>query len=209
VSGPRFRLYLVSDRRIAPGSLPEVLDAALAGAPPGTVGVQLREKDLDGRELYRLAEAVRRVTARRGAVFLVNDRADVARAVGADGVHLPAGGLPVPEVRRVFPGALVGVSAHAAEEVARARAQGADFAVLGPVFDTPSKRGFGPPLGLEELSRASRLGLAVYAIGGITPARTPPCLAAGAQGVACISAVIRASNPAAAVKEFLRAAEGG
>lgn len=177
---------------------------ALAAAPPGTVAVQLREKDLDGGPLYRLAVSLREITARHGASLLVNDRLDVALAAGADGVHLPSGGLPVAEVRRHFPRGLVGVSTHSPAEVARARAEGADFAVFGPVFDTPSKRPYGPPVGIGALGEAARCGLPVYALGGVDAGRVPEVSAVGAAGVACIRAVLAAPDPAGAVARLLR-----
>ena len=167
--------------------------------------MQLREKDLAGRELFRLAEELRVVTTAAGAPFFVNDRADVARAAGADGVHLPAGGLRVADVRRLWPEALVGVSTHAPEEVAGAAVEGADFTVFGPVYDTPEKRPYGAPLGLAALAEAARGRLPVYAIGGVGVAEAAEVSRAGARGVACIRAVLGAPDPARAVAGILGA----
>ena len=166
--------------------------------------MQLREKDLDGAALLLLGASLRAVTARAGVPLLVNDRVDVALAVGADGVHLPADGLRVAEVRRLWPAALVGASTHSEAELERAAEDGADFAVLGPVFDTPSKRAFGSPLGLEGFAARSRKiaarwpSLPVFALGGVDAARAPLLRAAGAAGVGCISAVLAADDPGAA-----------
>src|SRR5690242_103366 len=121
-------VHLVTDRRLTP-DLGAAVAAALRGLPPGSVAVHLREKDLGGRELLALAREVRAACRAAGQLLLVNDRADVALAAGADGVHLPSAGLPPAEARRLV-GAerLVGVSCHAAEDVRRAREGGADFA---------------------------------------------------------------------------------
>jgi thiamine-phosphate pyrophosphorylase len=169
--------------------------------------VQLREKDLPGRALLRLAERLRAATARRGARLFVNERVDVAVAVEADGVHLGGGALPVDVARRLLPaGALVGVSTHAPEEVAAAAAAGAHFAVFGPVYATPAKAAFGPPQGESRLRAAvSAARLPVLAIGGVTPAAVPALRAAGAAGVAVVRAVLAAPDPAAATRTLLAA----
>ena len=202
-----FRLYLVTDCAAVPGGdLAGAVTRALAAAPPGAVAVQLREKDLGGRDLLGLAERLRAATRAAGAPLLVNDRVDVALAVGADGVHLPDGGLPVTEARRLLgPGRLVGASAHSAAAVAAAAGAGADFVVFGPVFATPSKARYGPPQGLDALGAAVRAGggVPVLAIGGIEPGRVPECVNAGAAGVAVIRSGLGAADPAAAVAALL------
>jgi thiamine-phosphate pyrophosphorylase len=200
---PGFRLYLITDRQIARAPLAEVIDDALAAAPAGAVAVQLREKDLEGGTLFQLARRLREVTRRRGALLFVNGRVDVALAAQADGVHLPGGGLSPGHVRRLFPGALVGISTHAVVEVSRARDEGADFAVLGPLYETPSKAGYGEPLGLAPVRAAAKLGVPIYGVGGVNATRAPAVVAAGARGVACISAVLAASDPGGAVSEIL------
>ena len=119
---------------------------------------------------------------------LVNDRLDVALAAGAEGVHLGSHSMPVPVVRRVAPRPFVlGVSCHSLVEAQAAESGGADYLVLGPVFETPSKLGYGPPLGLEKLRIVtSRIRIPVLALGGITVERVRPCLEAGASGIAGI-----------------------
>lgn len=180
--------------------------AALAGLAPGTVAVQLRDKGMPARDLLGLARALRAASRAAGQLLLVNDRLDVALASGADGVHLPADGIPAEEARRLLPaGALVGVSCHSAGDVARAGAAGADFATFGPVFDTPSKRRFGAPLGLERLAEAARLGLPLLGLGGVDPANAARVVAAGAHGVAAIRAWLGAPEPGAAVRALLAA----
>ena len=206
------RLLLVTDRSAAGArALTDVVAAALrgiagSGVRPGDVAVQLREKDLSGQALAELARAVRVTTAAAGVALHINDRADVALAVDADGVQLTGTSLTPPDVARIAPGLAIGVSAHAAAEVAALRASaGGDrvaFAVLGPINDTPAKRRYGPPLGTDVLAEAARVGLPLIAIGGIAPDDVRGVLAAGAYGVACIRAVMAASDPAAAVNAF-------
>jgi thiamine-phosphate pyrophosphorylase len=193
-------VHLITDRRLAP-DLAARLELALAGAPPGLVAVHLREKDLPGGALLALARRLLPVVRRRGQVLLVNDRLDVALAAGADGLHLPAAGLPPAAARaRLGPAALLGVSCHGAADVRRARDGGATFATFSPVWDTPSKRAFGPPVGLAALAEAAGLGLPLVALGGVTAASAAEARAAGAAGVAVIRAWLEGPDPAAAVR---------
>jgi thiamine-phosphate pyrophosphorylase len=153
--------------------------------------VQVREKDLTSRELLTLVEealSATREPGMGGARVVVNDRVDVALAGGADGAHLAVHSLPVQVVRRFVPRAFViGVSCHSLSEAMAAESGGADYLVLGPVFETPSKLGYGPPLGLEKLRNiTSRIRIPVLALGGITVDRILPCLEAGASGIAGI-----------------------
>jgi thiamine-phosphate pyrophosphorylase len=149
------RLYLITDRKATGGrALVEVITAALAGIAgsgldPADVAVQLREKDLGGRALTELGRALRATTAAAGVRLFVNDRIDVALAVGADGVHLGGTSLAPAEAHAIAPGLEVALSTHGIADV---RAAGGDstraaFAVFGPIRDTPSKRPYGPPLG--------------------------------------------------------------
>ena len=160
---------------------------ALAAA--GVDGIQLRRKELPDRVLLALAERARSLLPPATAV-LVNGRLDVALAAGASGVHLPAAGLPTAEVRRLADSlgaeVLVGRSTHRPEEVARARDEGADYAVFGPVYPTPGKERFGEPPGLAGLERACAAGLPVLALGGVDPGRFAEVAAAGAAGAAGI-----------------------
>jgi thiamine-phosphate pyrophosphorylase len=207
------RLYIVTDRA-ATGNRPlvEVVARALSGIagsglPPGEVAVQLREKDLDGRALVELARPLRAVTAAAGVAFYVNDRIDIALAVGADGVHLGGASLSPAEAGAIAPGLAIGVSAHRIADL-RATAP-ASFAVFGPIRDTPSKRAYGAPLGTEPLGEAARLSfplpLPLLAIGGIDADGVAEVVAAGAYGVACIRPVMQAADPAGAVRKLARA----
>jgi thiamine-phosphate pyrophosphorylase len=198
-----FRLLLVTDRHRTGGrALLAVLRDAVEG---GVQAVQLRERDLPVRELLVLAQEVRAVTAPRSVPLIVNDRVDLAIALDLDGVHLRANSLPVPVARRLVGASrFVGISTHSVEEVRQANRDGADYVVFGPVFDTPSKRSFGPPLGLEALAEACRQSaIPVFAIGGVTGARVRDVRRAGAHGVAVIGAILDRADVAAATREVL------
>ena len=197
-----FALYLVTDRRGLRRPLADTVDECLDA---GLKAVQLREKDMAVRDLLALATDLRVVTRRHGARLLINDRADVALAVGADGVQRTHDSLPVAALRRIAPApALIGASVHSEADARGAAVEGADFLVFGPVYDTPSKRQYGPPQGLAALGRVvGAVDRPVLAIGGITPARVPEVLGAGAAGVAVISAILGAERPADATKAFL------
>ncbi len=199
-------VHLITDRRL--DADPAVrARAALAGIAPGKVAIHLREKDLGGGELLRLARELAAICRAHGQLLMVNDRLDVALAVEADGVHLPSAGIPPADARRLLgPDALVGVSCHSAADVARAREGGASYATFGPVYDTPSKRPFGAPVGLTALRDAARLGMPLVALGGISPETAPGAFAAGASGVAVIRAWLEGADPAAAVRAMLAAA---
>lgn len=159
-----------------------------AVAEAGVDLIQLREKDLAPRELLGLAKSA--VEACRGsrARIVVNDRLDVAIAAGAHGVHLGGMSAPTEAVRRrVDKAFLLGASCHSMDEALKAEADGADYILLGPIFDTPSKRQFGPPLGLNNLSEAAkRIRIPLLALGGVTVERVKLCLEAGATGIAAI-----------------------
>ena len=187
--------YLVTDGETTPETIPASAEFArllslLAAAANARVPlVQLREKNLRPRVLYELAARAADLVRGTPTRLLVNDRADIARAAGADGVHLTARSLDSTTVRRAFgPDFLIGVSAHTPGEARAARDGGADFAVFGPVFDTPSKRAYGPPAGLGALAEVARAlaPFPILAIGGVTRENAPRVILAGARGVAAI-----------------------
>ena len=198
-----FKLYLVTNRALCAAGPLEVVVGQACGA--GVRAVQLREKDLSGGDLHSLAVTMREVTRRREARLFINDRADIALGVGADGIHCTESGLPVGLVRRLCPDALVGASSHSLERAAEAGRAGADFVLFGPVFPTPSKAKYGAPQGLDALSAVARgVNVPVFAIGGITPENAPRCLERGAAGVGVISAILSAKDVPAAVESFRR-----
>jgi thiamine-phosphate pyrophosphorylase len=139
--------------------------------------------------------------------LLINDRVDLTMALGADGVHLRSNSLPVSVARRLLgPDRLIGVSAHSVDEVVQAESEGADFAVLGPVYDTSSKRAYGHSIGLPPIQEASRrCRIPVFAIGGITAPRVHDVRQAGAFGVAVISSILTAQCVASATRDLLDA----
>ncbi len=185
----RFQICYITDRRaIEPRPiLPLVLEAVWAGVD----FVQIREKDMATRELTELVAAAVRAgrESGTGTRILVNDRLDVALAVGADGVHLGTRSMPAQVVRRMVPqNFLVGVSCHSLHEALEAESAGADYLLLGPIFETPSKLAYGPPLGLEKLREvAARVKTPVFALGGLSVNRVKACLEAGATGIAGIA----------------------
>jgi thiamine-phosphate pyrophosphorylase len=197
-------LYIITDRHATGGrALDAVIARALAGAgdagaPPGSVAVQLREKDLEARALLELAGPLRTVTRAHGAALYINDRVDVALAAGADGVHLGGTSMSPVDVAAIAPSLATAISAHTAADLARiADSTNLRFAVLGPIFETPSKRGYGAPLGLDVLAATSRRSptVPVLAIGGVTVAQMRACVNAGAAGIACIRAILSAQDP--------------
>ena len=196
-------LYLITDRHATAGRpLTEVVAAALRGAagfrrPDGRLplAVSLREKDLSGAELRTLAGEIVALTRAAGADLYVNGRLDVALACGAEGVHLPGEHLVPGEIQILAPHLHIAVSTHTIDEVQAAARAGADFVVFGPVFETASKAGVVPTRGLSGLADvAAKTNIPVLALGGVTPARATACRDAGARGLACIGAVMGASD---------------
>jgi thiamine-phosphate pyrophosphorylase len=202
------RLTLVTDRTQTGGRdlVALVVECVAAGLP----AVQVREKDLSVAELAALCRRLRETTRERGAHLIVNDRADVALAVGADAVQRTHASLSVAELRTVAEKRLrIGASVHSLEDALAAEAEGADWIVFGPVYDTASKRRYGPPQGLTKLEAVTRaVRIPVVAIGGITPERVGEVRAAGAHGVAAISAILADESPASATRRFLEALDG-
>ena len=207
----RLRLMVVTDRRSAGAR--SILDVAAAAVGAGATAIQLRDKALPARDLCLLGEALVALCHARGALCLVNDRLDVALACGADGVHLGQDDLPLARARAIA-GAhfVIGVSAGLPDEARRAAAEGADYLGTGSVFATASKPDAGEPIGPEGLERVVLAStLPVVAIGGITSGNARQAMTAGASGVAVISAVMGAADPAGATRALLAAVarEGG
>lgn len=200
---PNFDLYLVTDRKLTHGrDLLWVLERALDG---GVRAVQLREKDLSGKELFSLAERVSHLCHRYQAQLFINDRVDVALAVNAAGVQLSESSMPVPAARTLLgTQRIIGVSTHSLEGACKAEREGADFIVFGPVFFTPSKAAYGAPQGLNALRKiVAKISLDVYAIGGIKLENLPETQKAGSRGVALISAIMSADEPNQAAQQLL------
>jgi len=197
-----YDLYVITDEEIGRGrSHAELARRAVAG---GADVIQLRDKRLSGRDLFRAAVAIRGITADAGALFIVNDRLDVAFAAGADGVHLGENDLPVGEARRIAPpGFVIGASVSSVATAVRAAAEGADYVALSPTFATASKDDAGPGYGLTMLAEIrAAVSLPLVAIGGITAANVAGVIAAGADGVAVISAVVGEDDVTAAARDL-------
>lgn len=198
-------LFLISDRHQTKGrDLPTILAEVLS---VGQVMIQLREKDLDTRPLVSLLQDIRPLIQNRQSPFLINDRVDIALALEMDGVHLRADSLPVKQARQLLgAGKLVGRSTHSIEETIQAEDEGGDFVVLGPIYDTASKRSYGPPLGIQVLEKAChRCQIPIFAIGGINPLRVSEVKQAGAYGVAVVSSILGSECVASATQDFLHA----
>ena len=197
------RLYLLTDRHhTLHRSLPSVVTQAVEA---GVRMVQIRERDLGTHDLISLSHRLLPLIRHNHAKVLLNDRIDLVIALGADGVHLRADSLPVTVARRLLgPEHLIGISTHSVEEARIAEGEGADFIVLGPIFDTPSKRPYGSPLGIGILHEACRtIPLPIFAIGGITATRIPHVLSSGAYGVAVISSILQSPSIPDAARELL------
>ena len=208
---PKPIIYLITSGATTKATTPEtddfarilaLVEASVAAQVPL---LQLREKQLSTRVLYQLATEASRITRRTATRLLVNDRADIARAAGADGVHLTTHSLPAGLARETYGSEfLIGVSTHSLEEANAARRQGANFAVFGPVFKTESKVGLGDPQGLEKLREvATELkGFPILAIGGVLLDNVADCFRAGASGVAAIRLLNDAENLGNTIEEI-------
>ncbi len=201
ISLPRF--YAILDAEQAGERSPVVLCEALLGA--GVRLIQYRDKQASSRELFETSRELAERVRRAGGIFIVNDRADVARAAGADGVHLGQEDLPVELARRVLEaGKCVGFSTHDLEQVAKADESSADYIAFGPIFSTQSKARPDPVVGLEGLRAARRATRKpLVAIGGITLEKAREVIEAGADSVAVIADLLRAPDIATRAREFL------
>lgn len=205
----KLQLYYITERSQIPS---ESLDVAVARAiAAGVDWVQIREKDLPARRLLAHTEAALEQVTRNGhSRVIVNDRLDVALAAKSHGVHLGTRSMAPDPVRRLSPpGFLIGVSCHSPTEAVAAQAVGADYILLGPIFSTPSKLQYGPPLGLPLLREVtSRISIPVFALGGIDVERAALCRENGAAGVAGIRVFQDAGSLAELVREFGSRVEG-
>ena len=195
-------LYLIADRATC-GDRP-MMDVLARALDAGVQMVQLREKALDREVLAALAEQVLSLTARYDAMLLINSAADIAVKIGAKGVHLPGDALPRAVRDRIGPSFLIGYSTHTCAELDCV--DGADFVTYSPIFTPGSKPGYdGVEAGLAGLANAvAHSRLPVYALGGITPSRAAKCRTTGCAGVAVMSGILAARDPARAVCEFLK-----
>ncbi|MDO8871975.1 MAG: thiamine phosphate synthase [Methanoregula sp.] len=197
-----YELYIITDEHIDFGKThAEIAELAIAG---GADVIQLRDKSCSSRELIRIGRVIHGITRRSSTIFIVNDRLDVALACGADGVHLGQGDMRTDVARQIAPpGFIIGVSVRNVEEACRAEREGADYVALSPTFSTGSKPDAGPGHGLDMLREIQRnVSVTVIAIGGIHRGNIGEVIAAGAAGVAVISAVVGATDIAAAARDL-------
>ncbi len=194
-------IYPVTCEQLSNGrSDVEVLKGVIEG---GARIIQLREKKLSERDFYRLATDFRELTARAGMLLIINDRVDIALAVGADGVHLGQDDFPVPAARKLGPELLIGASSHNLEEALRAQEEGADYVNIGPIFPTATKEDAGFFLGPEAIAGISkRLRIPFTVMGGINESNIDQVLSAGARRIAVVTAITRAPDIAAAVRSL-------
>ncbi|MCA9483859.1 MAG: thiamine phosphate synthase [Nitrospina sp.] len=207
VQPDQLKLCLITDLQMFPRDRHlEVLEAALDG---GVRDIQLREKQLSVRDFHSLAIVFRRMTERYRARLIINDRLDVALMVGADGVHLPENGLLPGEVKACYPHLIVGTSTHSLKAAREAEAGGADYITFSPVFDTPSKREYGPPQGLDRLAEVTgAVKIPVLALGGINLENLPDVLRRGAHGVALIRGIWNSDTIKETSSQYIQAFRG-
>jgi len=196
-------LMLITDSGLFEDT-PSFLEAMKKTLAGGVRLIQLREKGLSGRDLLALGRKLKDMTTRHKARLFINERADIAKLIEADGLHLPVNAFSVRDARGLMGAeAIIGVSTHSADEARAAEADGADYVTFGPVYETPSKARYGAPLGLGPLPElTSRLTIPVYALGGITYQRVREVMENGASGVALISAILASKEICKSAKEI-------
>lgn len=195
-------LYLVTSETLSAGR--KTIDIVRAALKGGVRLVQLREKELSAKRFFELAMQVREITARAGALLIINDRLDIAMASGADGVHLGRDDFPVNAARRLSPDMIIGASSHDKEEALAAERAGASYVNIGPLFPTSTKKWEGEFLGtgaIRAISGETRIPFTV--MGGIKKQHIPELLSAGAQTIAVVTAVTAAPDPEQASRELL------
>ena len=197
-----YSLYLVTDRSLSKGrSTAEIVAAAVAG---GVSCIQLREKSCGTRKFLNEALALQPLLKSRNIPLIINDRLDIALAIEADGVHLGQSDMPLGRARKIAGDSLIiGISAESVDDALRAEQEGADYIGISPVFSTPTKTDIAPPLGLEGVRQIRALvDIPLVGIGGINSDNAESVLAAGADGIAVVSAIVSAADPAGAAKKL-------
>lgn len=188
--------------------MPSFIENLLKKIPSGLVAFQLREKGLDGGELFEIALKMRKITKKYKSMLFINDRVDVAIAVGADGVHLPQSGLPPKKVRKIFNG-FIAVSTHNLNESLNAKKNGADFLLLSPIFETISKpMDKRKAMGIEKLKEiCKKVKIPVFPLGGINKENAHLLEGTKIGGVACIGSILKAKNPVDELMEIIKRAK--
>ena len=199
-----FRLYLVTDRKLFSDGR-DFLGAIESALKAGVKAVQLREKDLPTRELLTMAYGMRALTSQYSAKLFINDRADIALCVRADGLHLGQESMPVYAVRKATGDEfIIGVSTHSIKEARHAEQEGADFITFGPLYQTPSKLKYGAPVGLAALNKVvGEIGIPVIGIGGIRPDEINEVMKSGTHGIAVIRGILGEDDTQKAARRYL------
>lgn len=178
-------------------------------AKSGIKAIQIREKDLSAYELLNLAQTVTASVDKYKTKIIINDRLDIALLSKAGGVHSPANGISVKDMRRFSKNMIAGKSVHSIKEAVKAEEAGYDYLIFGPVYRTPEKIKYGKPQGINKLKEVcSKVKIPVFAVGGINQERVKKCLEAGAYGVAAIREFMQSGNPAKTVREFMKELPG-
>ncbi|ACF46045.1 Thiamine-phosphate diphosphorylase [Prosthecochloris aestuarii DSM 271] len=197
------RLYMVTYSRVfsfPEEKLPSLVSSAVSRS---RIIVQLREKHLDTARLYTLAARLQSAINKSDSLLFINERSDIALAVGANGVHMPEQSCPLSATRSICPGLYTGKSTHSVQSAITAEQDGADYLLFGPVFDTPLKRKYGPPQGVKQLGEICKnVSVPVFAIGGITPENAASCLDEGAYGLAAMSLFASPTNLHRTIESF-------
>ena len=197
-----YSLYLVTDRGLARcRSTLGIVKSAVEG---GVTCVQLREKDCSTREFIEQALAIKHFLETRQVPLIINDRLDVAMAVAADGVHLGQSDMPLETARKITgPSMLIGISAESVQDAVEAETGGADYLGVSPIYDTPTKADTAPALGLKGLQEIrNRVNIPLVGIGGLNKSNAAEAIRNGADGIAVVSAIVSADDPAAAAMKL-------
>lgn len=197
-----YSLYLVTDQRLCLGR--NVIDVVMEAVAGGVSIVQIREKDSETREFFKLARTMKKQLEKTGVPLIINDRVDVALAVGADGVHVGQSDLPCSVVRQMIgPDKILGISINTFDQINETAGLDVDYLSLSPVFPTPTKPDTTEPFGIEGLEKARQLtSRPLITIGGIDKSNLGEIIAAGMNGAAVVSAICSASSPKAAALEL-------
>lgn len=197
-------LYLVTDRSLSLGR--SLVDIVRAAAQGGVTMVQLREKEITSREFVELAQAVHEITIEYNIPLIINDRADIAQIVGAEGLHIGQSDIRYADARRLMGNdAIIGLSIENTKQAIECRDWGVNYIGASPIFSTPTKTDTAPALGLDGLRELCKIvDCPIVAIGGINKQNIKEVIHAGADSVAVVSAICSAAHPLSATKELLR-----
>jgi thiamine-phosphate pyrophosphorylase len=196
------RILVITDRIQVRTAVEDVVREICGDA--GATWILLRERDLPPLERRHMAERLRVITNDCGAKLSISRDTALAVDIGADGVHVQKA-MDVSGIRAQLPKGWIGVSAHNLAEVRTAKEVGADYVTLSPIFPTESKPGYGPPLGLESIREAAKIGIPIFALGGVTPRSAHACIEAGAHGLAIMGTVMRSKNPRGVMRQYAEA----